>query len=208
MPMNEKANIADLIIENLPELEPVQRFVVAIAGPPASGKSTLTEELLAKLGSKGGALGLDAYHLDDTILEARGEGHRKGAVHTFDPIAYKNTLVALKTNPSETVTVPVFDRSIEISRNCAHVIEPQQTVLVTEGNYLLLEQDPWLDLKQHFDLTVKLSPSFEVIEQRLHQRWVDHGYPPAEIEAKVNDNDLPNAKFVVENSGPADLEFD
>mgnify|MGYP001085387190 CR=1 FL=1 len=64
-----------------------KRRVVAIAGAPASGKSTVAAQLVASLVAAGCATRLvpmDGFHLDNRILEARGALARKGAPETFD----------------------------------------------------------------------------------------------------------------------------
>ena len=78
----------------------VGRFVVAIAGPPAAGKSTLTASLLEALGGRAGVVAMDGFHFDNDILDARGHRDRKGAPHTFDVTAFGTTLGALSADRS------------------------------------------------------------------------------------------------------------
>ena len=93
----------DKVVAQVPEANDAgERFVVGVAGPPAAGKSTFASELKAALGSRAAELGMDAFHFDDAILEARGDRSRKGAPHTFDVEAYRFILEAclLYTSPS------------------------------------------------------------------------------------------------------------
>jgi len=180
------------------------RFVVAIAGPPAAGKSTLAAALDDALGERAGQLQMDAFHFDNGILEARGHRSRKGAPHTFDVAAYHLQLDALRNNPDLTMSVPRFDRALELSRNCAAVISANQQVLITEGNYLLLDDEPWLALRPLFDLTVWIDAPLDVIEARIIDRWHEHGLSDADARHRAESNDLPNARQVVANSSPAD----
>ena len=91
-----------------------ERRVVAIAGPPASGKSTLAAELVDALDATSpgscALLQMDGFHYDDEVLAPRGWLARKGAPHTFDVGGYAATLGRLRANREESVAVPRFDR--------------------------------------------------------------------------------------------------
>ena len=132
------------IREQIPSPLPVdRRYVVAIAGPPAAGKSTLASELVDLLSGRAALLGMDAFHFDDHILSQRGLLSRKGSPRTFDVVSYARALRALRMEPDIEVAVPVFDRELELSRNCAALVDARHEIVVTEGNYLLLDEDPW-----------------------------------------------------------------
>lgn len=183
------------------------RFVVAIAGPPAAGKSTVADALVKELGSRAGLLGMDAFHYDDTILSHRGHRSRKGAPHTFDVAGYQRMLRAVRNEHDVDITVPIFDRTLELSRGSASIIRADQDVVVTEGNYLLLDEAPWSELRSHFDLTVWLDVPLERIEQRIRERWLSHGLSTAEAKERAAENDLPNAVLVQERSVTAQLNL-
>jgi pantothenate kinase len=85
------------------------------------------------------------------------------------------------------------------------LIEPRHRVLVIEGNYLLLDHPVWRDLRALFDCTIMLKPALELIEERLIQRWLDHGYAHEDALRKARGNDLANAELVLSKSGPADM---
>lgn len=181
------------------------RYILAIAGPPAAGKSTLAEALVHEFGGRAGLLGLDAFHFDNEILEERRQLARKGSPQTFDVASYAMTLATLRQDRSLELSVPVFDRSLEVSRNCASVIGAEQDIIVTEGNYLLLNKDPWPSLRPLFDLTVWIDVSMDTVEDRIVQRWEGAGYGDDEVRRRVEENDLPNARGVRTGSGEADL---
>jgi len=194
------------ILDALPDpLPATQRFVIAISGAPASGKSTLALELCSALAPKAALLGMDAFHYDDQILQARGDRQRKGAPHTFDVDGYAALLRRLRTEPAQAITVPEFDRTLELTRNAAHIVTADQQILITEGNYLLLDEHPWSALAPCFDLTVSVDVPIAVIEERIVQRWLDHGLTASEAARRFADNDGPNAMLVQSSSRPADI---
>lgn len=179
-----------------------RRLLVAIAGAPASGKSTLSERLHHHLGGdEAGAVvvPMDGYHFDDAILSARGVLPRKGAPETFDTGGFKRTLEAIRTDDDD-VYVPVFDRHLELSRGSARCVSQRHRIVLVEGNYLLLNQSPWDQLASLFDLTLFIDTPLAVLEKRLVQRWLDHGHDQPSARQKALDNDIPNARTVAEYS--------
>jgi len=185
------------------------RFIVAIAGPPASGKSTLVDDLKRAIDDAAGmdCVGLfpmDGFHFDDAVLTARGERARKGAAFTFDVAGYAAALKRIRAGGEE-VAVPIFDRSLELSRAAAGIIGPQHRVVLTEGNYLLLDEAPWAALGPLYDLTVRLAVPEPVLMERLTRRWHDHGKNGASAAAWIASNDLPNIRHVLARSRPADI---
>jgi len=187
-----------------------RRFIVAIAGPPGSGKSTLADRLHEALLAKGETvevLPMDGFHMDNAILEARGLLPRKGAPETFDVRGFSDVLTAVR-KAEEEVLVPVFDRSRELAIASARPIDPQTHIVLAEGNYLLIDEAPWSRLTELFDLTVFVGPEEDVLRERLRQRWVHYGLDEAAIDWKLNGNDLPNGRFILQHSRPADIRLD
>jgi pantothenate kinase len=211
--MNAKPSSRNVSFDELAKLtaefERSRRVVVAIAGAPASGKSTLAERLVDRLNadeaSSAALLPMDGYHFDDRVLIARGLRARKGAPETFDVGGLLHMLDRLKQNEEDEIAVPVFDRDLEISRAGARLIPRDARILVVEGNYLLLDQEPWSRLQALFDLTVFVDAPEDLLRRRLVERWRGYGFTPEEIEAKVEGNDIPNGRFVISNSKAADL---
>jgi pantothenate kinase len=186
------------------------RFIIAIAGPPGAGKSTLADALCDALATRGEAaaiLPMDGFHMDNGILEERGLLPRKGAPETFDVRGFLDIVSAVREGGQE-VLVPVFDRSREIAIASARAIAPETRFILAEGNYLLLNEAPWTKLSASFDLTILVGPSVAVLEERLLRRWQGYGLDTTEIHAKLFENDLPNGKRVIENSRLADIHID
>jgi len=187
------------------------RVVVAIVGAPGSGKSTLADKLTGKLNAREAGLAavlpMDGYHYDDTYLTPQGWQSRKGAPHTFDVGGLYHTLKRMRARDEAEVAVPVFDRQIEIARAGARLIPASIPVIIVEGNYLLLNADPWPRLRPMFDVTVMVDVPERVLRSRLTARWVRYGLTPPEITAKLEENDLPNGRLIAKESAPADYRI-
>lgn len=184
------------------------RILVAIAGAPASGKSTLAEKLCDHLGGDAGGAAvvpMDGFHFDNAILEERGRLARKGAPDTFDVGGLRRILLALRADDGEDVYVPVFDRGLEISRGAARCIAPHHRMVLVEGNYLLLDQPPWNRIAPLFDLSIYLDVAGDVLRTRLIDRWRGFGFAPEEALQKALGNDLPNTQTVTSLSRKADI---
>jgi pantothenate kinase len=183
------------------------RFMVAVAGAPGSGKSTLAAELVARLKAAGETavvVPMDGYHFDDSVLNARGHRNRKGAPHTFDAAGFEVLLKRIRAG-EPAIAIPVFDRSLELSRAAADIVEADTRFIVIEGNYLLLDQMPWSNLKPLFDVTVFLDVPMDVIKQRLFGRIKHHGHDEEFARHWITSNDIPNVETVMNNSATADI---
>ena len=185
------------------------RVIVAIAGPPGSGKSTFAARVVDVLNAgeprAAALLAMDGFHFDDTVLLERGLRPRKGAPQTFDVGGLEHCLGRLRRNTEDEIAVPVFDRAIEIARAGAAIIPRSAKYVVVEGNYLLLDQEPWTRLAQYFDLTIFLAVEDHVLRERLERRWREVGYDEERLRTKLDGNDLPNVALVKSRSRIADF---
>lgn len=178
-----------------------RRYIVAIAGPPGAGKSTLAADLAQRIGEGARVVPMDGFHLDDAVLNARGLRHRKGAPETFDAAGFLHLLQRLRVG--EEVAIPIFDRTLELSRAAADVVTARDRILLVEGNYLLLRDPPWSGAARFFDLTVFVDVPLAELDARLVRRWDHYGKTPAEARAWIDGNDMPNIRTVIDRSAPA-----
>ena len=187
------------------------RVIAALAGAPGSGKSTVAERLCDALNSRRAGLAavlpMDGYHYDDLHLVPAGLRPRKGAPETFDVGGFYHTLKRLRARDEAFVAVPVFDRDIEIARAGARMIPAEVPIIIAEGNYLLLGQEPWARLRPLFDVAVLVDVPEEVLRARLTARWRHYNLTPDEIVWKLDGNDLPNGRFVMAESRDEDFRL-
>ena len=197
------------LVDHLLRTQGAARRLVASAGAPGSGKSTFAEALVQALNAAtpgiAGVLGMDGFHFDDRVLNARGHRARKGAPHTFDTGGLDALLGRLRADDGSDIAIPVFDRDLEIARAGAAIVASSVRLIVIEGNYLLLDDPAWTPLRRHVDLTVMLAVPRDVIVQRLTDRWNGYNYTPEQLRAKLEGNDLPNADLVLQHSVTADV---
>ena len=203
-------NYNELLIKLLDNLKNdlKNRYFIALSGPPASGKSTISEKLVKDLTLKGhnsSILQMDGFHYDDQILKQKSFLFKKGAPETFDVMGFLNFLFRLQ-NENE-VAIPIFDRSLELSRSSAVIISKETRVVIVEGNYILLKTHPWRELHKFFNSTIMINTKHEILEKRLIERWRSFNIPEEEIKQKVFENDLPNGVNVYKNSILADFNL-
>lgn len=183
-----------------------ERGLIALAGPPASGKSSVAAELVDRLNVLGrGAIlvPMDGFHLDDRILRQRDLLPRKGAPETFDAMGFIHAMRRLREGAE--VVLPEFDRTREIAVAGAIAVEERHRLAVVEGNYLCLDEPPWRELSGLWHLGVYLDVPEPVLERRLTERWAGHGLSSAETLRKVQDNDLRNARRIGAAMGKCDV---
>lgn len=171
------------------------RHLVAVAGPPGSGKSTFAAALAEAIGPRAVVVPMDGFHLDNALLDARGLRHCKGAPETFDADGF---VCAMRRLASEaTVILPGFDRDRDIALAGRIEVTAQHGIALVEGNYLMLDLPPWSDLDLLWSLGIFLNPGLPELRRRLVRRWLDHGLTATEAEARAESNDLVNAARVL-----------
>lgn len=183
-----------------------RRRLVALAGPPASGKSTLAERLAERLSGTGCAAAvvpMDGFHLDNRILGERGLLQRKGCPESFDIGGLLRLIAALANN--DEVIFPTFDRSRDLAIAGSGRVGPECDTAIVEGNYLLFDAPGWRDLSRFWDLSIRLEVPPETLEARLIDRWLTQGHTRAQAEARAQGNDLANAGLLTREALPADV---
>ena len=197
--------LLSILIYNLDQNNLKNRYFIALAGPPASGKSTISQKLNEDFNTKGlpsEIFQMDGFHFDDAILNSRNLLPRKGSPETFDVMGLKNFLIRLANEPE--VVVPVFDRRLELSRSSAVTITEDKKIIIVEGNYLLLNSHPWSTLNDYFNSRIMIHCEESTLEKRLIERWKGFDLNQEQINQKVYKNDLPNGVNVIQNSIEAD----
>ena len=187
-------------IRALPPTE--HRQLIAIAGPPASGKSTLAEAVAENM-PNACVVPMDGFHLDNRILTARKLLHRKGAPETFDVDGFRALLARLREERE--VIYPLFDRNLDRAIAGAGSVGTTTRTVVVEGNYLLLDAPGWHALRPLWDFAAYLAVPQDVLRARLMQRWHSHGYSPEDALRKTETNDLPNALTTAQHMMEPDL---
>ena len=197
----------DLVDHIIRRSDSSQRFIIAIAGPPGSGKSTLSEQLVEMLkiqSIQSHIISLDGFHLENSILKRLGLLDRKGSPSTFDVPAFIQVMHRLAAYESD-VAIPKFDRKKDISIERASIVSTKDRILIVEGNYLLLNNKQWAELQDIWDETVFINPGMGVLKKRLIDRWLFYGMDNESAQNRAFRNDIPNAKNVIENSLPANI---
>ena len=184
----------------LPDLPPGIRLL-GITGAPGAGKSTLAAALRQQRGLA--ILPMDGFHYADVELARRGLLDRKGAPETFDAEGYAALLRRVRAG-EEDVVAPMFERDLEQPLAGAIPVPATGTV-VTEGNYLLLDEPRWRLVREQLDVVWHLVVDDALRVERLVARHVAHGKSPEAARAWVERVDQANARLVEACRDRADL---
>lgn len=181
------------------------RKILGITGAPGAGKSTVADAIAQVLGERAARVGMDAFHLANSVLDAHGTRDRKGAPETFDPWGYANLLRRLKSNAEPMIYAPVFDRRLEESIGSAIPVDRVVPLIITEGNYLLLDAEGWREGCEVIDEIWYLEVPQEERQQRLVRRHEAFGKSRDEAQAWAKGSDQLNADVVDATRERADL---
>src|SRR3954462_4842294 len=205
-----QSDILDRLADEAIGLAEDRRAVLGIAGSPGAGKSMLVEQLLARIGERKGRgwvahVPMDGFHLADEQLRRIGALRRKGAPDTFDPVGYAHLLKRVAVETDAPVYAPGFDRTLEQPLAAALVVLPTARLVITEGNYLLLEHPTWLQARRAMDRVWFVDSEEALRVERLLARHVEFGKSRDAAQSWVADTDQPNADLVSPTAGSADL---
>lgn len=201
------------LIDCRPHNELRPRVLVAIAGRPGAGKTTLARRVADALNAsctadrphyKACVVGMDGYHLPRAQLDAEGL-RRRGAPWTFDAAAVVRLVEQLNISTFRNlpdITAPSFDHAVKDPVQDDLRIDRRTNVVLLEGNYLLLKEAPWGRIAEMADETWLVACDPEVAKRRLAQRHLNAGIVD-NIEdgyKRVQDNDGPNGEYLLANS--------
>jgi pantothenate kinase len=181
-----------------------RRVILGITGPPGAGKTALAESVVSAFDDTV-QLPMDGFHLADAELDRLGRLARKGAIDTFDGYGYLALLQRIRGQPQHIVYAPAFDRTIEQPVAGSIPVTPEHRLVVTEGNYLLDDDEPWQAVRAQLDEVWFIDVPRDERRRRLIARHVTFGKSLEEAEAWVRDVDERNADRIESRRGKADF---
>ena len=196
---------AELVSQIADDARNRSRYVFGLAGPPGSGKSTVAALLADALGAV--VVPMDGFHLDNAELDRLGLSGVKGAPETFDAAGFVR-LVEQLTHSDGPVSAPTFDRLADRAIDGAITVDPDDHIVIVEGNYLLLDRPPWAALRELFDRTGYIDVDDATRVERLVARHVSHGRSLEDAREFVRTSDEANAAIVVAARHRADVVID
>jgi len=202
-------------LERIPSTS--HRRIIAIAGPPGSGKSAFAAILSAVINTRAGTeiaavVGQDGWHYSNAYLETHSteiDGRQvtlrsiKGRPETFYVAGFHHALAMMRA-VSE-MRFPTYSRANHEPAADAGLLTSSHRLVLVEGNYLLLERSPWTGLKRFFDYTIFLTLDRVQLIGSLQDRHARGGKTPANIDRQIERVDLPDIDLVLEHSAQPDL---
>ncbi|WP_341677936.1 nucleoside/nucleotide kinase family protein [Niveibacterium sp. SC-1] len=184
-----------------------QRRILGLVGAPGAGKSTVARALCEALGGAAVVVPMDGFHLANQELVRLGRGGRKGAPDTFDAAGFAALLARIRGATGETVYAPEFRREIEEPIANAIPVPPEARLIITEGNYLLLDDAPWPQVRAQLDECWFVDVPDDLRIERLVARHRQFGRDEAAARGWVASVDEPNARRIEAARAHADLIF-
>lgn len=186
-----------------------RRAILGVAGAPGAGKTTLVESLIARIDDIKGPgwvahVPMDGFHLADAQLRRLGTLDRKGAPGTFDAAGYAALLTRIRAETETPLYAPGFERELEQPLAAALVVPPTARLVITEGNYLLLDEPAWRTARARLDAVWFVTTDERTRTARLVARHVEFGKEPDDARAWVAEVDQRNADLVSATATRAD----
>ena len=205
-PVTYQGDLAGLVERAQWLAESGPRRILGITGAPGAGKSRLAAALVKALGERAALVPMDGFHLANSELVRLGRRDRKGAIDTFDGAGYVALIRRLLRADEPVVYAPEFRREIEEAIAGVIAVPKSVSLVVTEGNYLLAEQEPWDQLNQLIDQVWYVDPGEEMRVARLVRRHIAYGKDPDAAKAWSLGSDQRNAELIAATQIKADLE--
>ncbi|MEV2238524.1 nucleoside/nucleotide kinase family protein [Micromonospora sp. NPDC049891] len=181
------------------------RQLLGITGAPGAGKSTLAAQVVEAVGPAARLVPMDGFHLAQDELRRLGRELRKGSIDTFDANGYVSLLRRLRRKEPTSVWAPQFRRDLEEPIAGAIEVPPEVRLVVTDGNYLLIPNWPWDEVRALLHEAWFLDLDADLRRRRLVARHIAYGRSEQDARAWALGSDETNAALVAGTADRADL---